>query len=36
MSINLDQARRASLGIPAKLLEVSNEVIENGSLRRLR
>lgn len=36
MSINLDQARRASLGIPAKLLEVSKEVVENGSLRRLR
>lgn len=36
MSINLDQARRASLGIPAKLLEVSNEVLENGNLRRLR
>lgn len=36
MSINLDQARRASLGIPAKLLEVSNEVVENGSIRRLR
>ncbi|KQV96533.1 hypothetical protein ASC91_03025 [Pelomonas sp. Root1237] len=36
MSINLDQARRASLGIPAKLLEVSSEVVEHGSLRRLR
>ena len=36
MSINLDQARRVSLGIPAKLLEVSNEVVENGSTRRLR
>lgn len=36
MSINLDQARRASLGIPAKLLEVSREVVENGSIRRLR
>ena len=36
MSINLDQARRASLGIPAKLLEVSREVVENGSTRRLR
>ena len=36
MSINLDQARAASLAIPAKMLEVSREVVENGSLRRLR
>ncbi len=36
MSINLDQARVASLGIPAKLLEVSREVVENGTVRRLR
>lgn len=36
MSINLDQARAASLTIPSKLMEVSHEVVENGSLRRLR
>lgn len=36
MSINLDQARAVSLAIPAKMLEVSREVVENGSLRRLR
>jgi len=36
MSVNLDQARSASLGIPTKLLEVSRDVVENGVLRRLR
>lgn len=36
MSINLDQARAASLTIPAKMLEVSREVLENGTLRRWR
>lgn len=36
MSINLDQARAASLAIPSKMLEVSREVVENGSLRRWR
>jgi hypothetical protein len=36
MSINLDLARAQSLGIPAKMLEVSREVVENGTLRRLR
>jgi hypothetical protein len=36
MSVNLDQARSASLGIPTKLLEVSRDVMENGVLRRLR
>lgn len=36
MSVNLDQARNASLGIPTKLLEVSREVLENGTVRRLR
>lgn len=36
MSINLDQARSASLGIPTKLLEVSSDVVENGMVRRLR
>lgn len=36
MSINLDQARDASLAIPAKMLEVSREVLENGTLRKAR
>jgi hypothetical protein len=36
MSVNLDQARSASLGIPTKLLEVSQYVVENGTLRKLR
>jgi hypothetical protein len=36
MSINLDQARASSLAIPAKMLEVARDVLENGSTRRLR
>jgi len=36
MSINLDQARAASLAIPAKMLEVSRDVLENGTMRKLR
>ena len=36
MSINLDQARAASLTIPSKMLEVSREVVENGMLRKWR
>jgi hypothetical protein len=36
MSVNLDQARAASLAIPTKMLEVSREVIENGALRGAR
>jgi hypothetical protein len=36
MSINLDQARAAALNIPSKMLEVSREVVENGTLRRWR
>jgi hypothetical protein len=36
MSINLDQARSASLAIPTKMLEVSHEVVENGMPRRWR
>ncbi|WP_284619403.1 YfiR family protein [Aquabacterium humicola] len=36
MSINLDQARAASLTIPTKMLEVSRDVVENGTLRRWR
>lgn len=36
MSINLDQARAASLTIPSTMLEVSRGVVENGTLRRWR
>ena len=36
MSINLDQARAASLTIPAKMLEVSRDVIDQGVQRRWR
>ncbi len=36
MSINLDRARSASLTIQTKMLEVSDQVVENGVLRRLR
>lgn len=36
MSINLDQARAASLTIPSKMLEVSRDVLENGTLTRWR
>lgn len=36
MNINLDQARSASLTIQTKMLEVSHEVVENGTLRRWR
>ncbi len=36
MSINLDQARAATLTIPSKMLEVSREVVENGALRKWR
>jgi hypothetical protein len=36
MSINLDQARAVSLAIPAKMLEVSRQVLENGMLRSAR
>lgn len=36
MSINLDQARAISLTIPAKMLEIAHDVVENGTLRRLR
>lgn len=35
-SINLDQARSASLSIQTKMLEVAREVIENGVVRRQR
>jgi YfiR/HmsC-like len=36
MSINLDQARSASLNIQTKMLEVSHEVLENGVVQKLR
>ena len=36
MSINLDRARALSLKIPAKMLEVARDVLDNGALRRLR
>lgn len=36
MSINLDQARAASLTIPTKVLEVAHEVVDNGAARRWR
>ncbi|HEX9023867.1 MAG TPA: YfiR family protein [Geobacteraceae bacterium] len=36
MSINLDRARSASLTIQTKMLEVSDQVVENGVVRRLR
>lgn len=36
LSINLDQARAASLAIQTRMLEVSQEVVENGELRRVR
>jgi hypothetical protein len=36
MSINLDQARAVAIVIPAKLLELTREVLENGTVRRLK
>jgi len=36
ISINLDEARSSSLGISTKLLEVARDVVDNGTLRRLR
>jgi hypothetical protein len=36
MSVNLDQARAASLSIPTEMLEVSTEVLEHGVVRRMR
>lgn len=36
MRINLDQARSASLTIPTKMLEVSQEVMENGVVKNWR
>lgn len=34
--VNLDQAERATLKVPAKVLEVAQEVSEHGSLRKRR
>jgi hypothetical protein len=36
MSINLDQARAASLTIPSKMLELARDVVENGTVRKWR
>ena len=36
MSVNLDQARAASLIVQTKMLEVSVEVLENGDLHKVR
>lgn len=36
MSINLDQARAASLAIQTRMLEVSHEIVENGMTRKVR
>ena len=36
MSINLDQARSASLTIQTKMLEVSRDVVENGVVKNWR
>jgi hypothetical protein len=36
MSINLDQARAASLVIQTKMLEVSRDVLENGDVKNWR
>lgn len=35
-AVNLDRANSASLRIPAKVLEVAHEVVENGVVRRRR
>lgn len=36
MSVNLDQARSSSLSIQTKMLEVSDKVLENGVVRKMR
>ncbi len=36
MHINLDQARAASLSIQTKMLEVSNDVIVDGKVHKVR
>lgn len=35
-SVNLDQARAASLAIQTKVLEVSNDIIVDGKIRKIR
>lgn len=36
MSINLDQAKAASLTIQTRMLEVSDDILENGTMRKRR
>lgn len=36
MSVNLDQARSASLTIQTRMLEVASEVLENGTMRPMK
>jgi hypothetical protein len=36
MGINLDQSKKASLGIQTKTLEVSRVILEGGKVRRVR
>lgn len=36
ISVNLDQARASALNIQTRMLEVSSEVLEHGSIRRMR
>jgi stage V sporulation protein SpoVS len=36
INVNLDQARAVELAIQTKMLEVSNDIIENGKLRKVR
>lgn len=36
MNINLDQARSVSLVVQTRMLEVSNDVLENGVIRQVR
>ena len=36
ISVNLDRANLVAVKIPANVLEVSQEVVENGVVRRLR
>jgi hypothetical protein len=36
ININLDQARSSSLNIQTKMLEVSSEVVDHGTIRHLR
>ncbi len=36
MSVNLDQARAASLTIPTRMLEVASEIVENDTVHKVR